>query len=114
MSSYLLVLLLLLLGSLTAYQLEENSPRCTEVGLCVECEGFHQPWLAFPDPHSAYKCYTSCQAFTFKYVDTLDQSAGELCKEMHIPSVYTILLCPSIFNWTYNLHTYTYNHMRVL
>jgi len=79
MSSYLL-LGVLLLGSLTAYQLEENSPRCTEVGLCVECEGLHQPWLAFPDPHSAYKCYTACQAFTFKYVDTLDESAGELCK----------------------------------
>jgi len=53
---------------------------CEEVGLCVECAGLHQPWLAFPAPHSAYLCYNSCRAFTFHYVDTLDESSGELCK----------------------------------
>merc|ERR1711936_1564364 len=75
-----LSVLVVVLACLAAYKVEENSVGCEEVGLCVECAGLHQPWLAFPAPHSAYLCYNSCRAFAFHYVDTLDESSGELCK----------------------------------
>ena len=69
-----LSVLVVVLACLAAYKVEENSVGCEEVGLCVECAGLHQPWLAFPAPHSAYLCYNSCRAFSFHYVDTLGNS----------------------------------------
>ena len=70
-SSLFSLLVLVLVARVAAYQVPANSARCEEVGLCVECRGFHQPWLEFSDPHSAYHCYTACQDYTFKYVDQL-------------------------------------------
>jgi len=63
-----------------AYQVPGSSARCEEVGRCVECRGFHQPWLEFSEPHSAYHCFTACLAYNFRYVDILEDSAGELCQ----------------------------------
>merc|ERR1719500_1920006 len=79
-SSVFSLVVLVSLVTVTAYQVPANSARCEEVGLCVECRGFHQPWLEFSEPHSAYHCFTACQPYNFKYVNTLDQSAGELCQ----------------------------------
>merc|ERR1719479_120493 len=76
----LVVVVSVVTATVTAYQVPASSARCSEVGLCVECRGFHQPWLEFSDPHSAYHCFTSCQAYNFTYVDNLDESAGEVCQ----------------------------------
>ena len=69
----LLVLVSVVTVRVRAYQVSANSgsARCEEAGLCVECRGFHQPWLEFSEPHSAYHCFTSCQAYNFSYVDIL-------------------------------------------
>ena len=71
----LLVSLVTLVTVVTAYQAPASSARCEEVGLCVECRGFHQPWLEFSEPHSAYQCFTSCQAYNFTYVAKLGNSS---------------------------------------
>ena len=70
-SSLFSLVMLVSLVRVRSYQVPSNSARCEEVGLCVECRGFHQPWLEFSDPHSAYHCFTACQAYNFRYVETL-------------------------------------------
>ena len=62
-------------ATVTAYQVPAASARCEEVGLCVECRGFHQPWLEFPEPHSVYHCFTACQSYNFKYVSKLGNTS---------------------------------------